>query len=133
MPATIDRPKPTHIALYGAIDVVLVIAFVLIGRASHNESALGFFTTFWPFFVGLILGWLVSRFWLDPLRINWVAVIIVAITVVVGMVLRAVTGQGIEPGFVIVTTIVLGVFLMGWRLIAFWIMRSRNGARSVTH
>jgi hypothetical protein len=128
MPSTIDRPKATRVLLYGAIDVALVIAFVLIGRASHNESALGFFTTFWPFLVGLIIGWLISRFWLDPLRINWVAVITVAVTVVVGMVLRAATGQGIEPGFVIVTTIVLGVFLIGWRLIALWIRRGQKGS-----
>jgi peptidoglycan/LPS O-acetylase OafA/YrhL len=132
MPTTIDRPKTVLVLLCGAIDVALVIAFVLIGRASHNESAFGFFTTFWPFLVGLIVGWLISRFWLDPLRINWVAVIIVAITVVVGMVLRAVTGQGIEPGFVIVTTIVLGVFLIGWRLVAFWIMRGRIRAGTET-
>ena len=48
-----------------------------------------------------------------------------AVTVVGGMLLRAVTGQGVVPAFVIVASIVLFLFLVGWRLIAALVRRRR--------
>jgi hypothetical protein len=36
-------------------------------------------------------------------------------TTVVGMVLRVVGGQGTAVSFVVVTVVVLGAFLLGWR------------------
>jgi hypothetical protein len=127
-----DRPRTAHVVIYAIIDLVLVLAFAMIGRVSHGETLGGTLITFWPFLVGLALGWIISRAWRDPLRINWVAVIIVAVTVVVGMVLRGITGQGVEASFVIVTTIVLGVFLIGWRFILFLVRRSRKLPESAT-
>jgi hypothetical protein len=46
-----------------------------------------------------------------------------AITVVVGLLLRWASGQSNAVGFVIVTTVVLGLGLLGWRLIALVISR----------
>jgi hypothetical protein len=43
--------------------------------------------------------------------------------VVVEMLLRAVAGQGVQVGFVIVTVVVLAVFLLGWRVIAILLVR----------
>ena len=116
-----------------AIDLALVIVFVLIGRASHDEGAtgggssgegatgegavLGALQTLWPFLVGLAAGWLISRAWRAPARLK-TGLIIWPVTVVVGMLLRALTGQGVQLSFIIVTTLVLGAFLVGWRLIA---------------
>jgi hypothetical protein len=46
---------------------------------------------------------------------RWTGLLIWAATVIVAMLLRAVTGQGVQIGFVVVTTVVLTIFLLGWR------------------
>ncbi|MFD0683054.1 DUF3054 domain-containing protein [Actinomadura fibrosa] len=104
----------------GVLDVAAVVVFVAIGRASHDEagSLTGFAATAWPFLVGLAAGWAVTRAWrradaLVPAGVGiWVS------TVAVGMVLRAVSGQGTAVAFVIVATVFLGFVLLGWRLAA---------------
>jgi hypothetical protein len=120
------RPD-TGVILSGIIDVVLVIAFVLIGRSSHGESPLGTLVTLWPFLVGLIAGWTIARAWRSPRRLVWTAVIVWVVTVVVGMLLRFASGQGIELPFVIVTFIVLGAFLVGWRAVSILVVRVLAG------
>lgn len=40
-------------------------------------------------------------------------------TVVTGMLLRAVSRQGVAASFVLVATLVLAIFLLGWRALAF--------------
>jgi hypothetical protein len=101
------------------IDVALVLVFVLIGRRSHSEadSVAGTFATLWPFLIGLVLGWLVTFAWRRPLAILWPGIPIWLMTVAVGMLLREATGQGVQVSFIIVATIVLGVFVVGWRLL----------------
>jgi hypothetical protein len=110
-----------------AIDVVLVLVFVLVGRRSHGEAetAAGILDTMWPFLVGLVLGWLVTLAWRRPLAILWPGIPIWLMTVAAGMLLRVAAGQGAEASFIVVATIVLGVFLIGWRLIALPITRHR--------
>ncbi|MFF1878527.1 DUF3054 domain-containing protein [Leifsonia sp. NPDC058230] len=109
------------------IDVVLVLVFVLIGRRSHGEAetVAGVFDTMWPFFVGLLLGWLVTFAWRRPLAVLWPGIPIWLMTVAVGMLLRFAAGEGTAASFIVVATIVLGVFLIGWRLIALPITRRR--------
>jgi hypothetical protein len=119
------RPGMASLALYGAIDVALVLVFVLIGRASHNENLLGTLNTLWPFVSGLAIGWIVTRAWRDPLSIAWIGVGVWISTVVVGMLLRTLSGQGVQVSFIVVAAIVLGVFLLGWRWIAIVVLRRR--------
>jgi hypothetical protein len=100
------------------VDLVLVLVFVLIGRGSHDEDPIGgALVTLWPFAVGLVVGWLVARAWTSPLRIVTTGLILWISTVVIGMLLRLVSDQGVQLSFVIVTSVVLGGFLLGWRLI----------------
>lgn len=101
------------------IDVALVLVFVLVGRRSHEESSAiaGLTSTAWPFLVGTVVGWLVVRVWIHPMRTWPEGVGIWLSAVIIGMVLRAVSGQGTEVSFVIVTLLVLGVFLVGWRVV----------------
>lgn len=105
------------------IDLVLVFAFVIIGRRSHEEelNLAGLWETAWPFFAGLLLGWLVTRAWRSPDRVWPTGIVIWLVTVVGGMVLRAVSGQGTDIAFIIVATLTLGGFLVGWRLLGVWI------------
>ncbi len=102
-----------------AVDLSLVLLFAVVGRLSHEEGVTlgGVVVTALPFVIGLGLGWLAVR-WLRhawplkpvPAVPVWVA------TVVVGLTLRVVSGTGEAPlGFVLVATVVLGAFLLGWR------------------
>ncbi|TDW29596.1 DUF3054 domain-containing protein [Cryobacterium psychrophilum] len=114
------------------VDALFVLAFVLIGRASHNEGALGTLVTYWPFLGGLILGWLLLRAWRSPQRIRITGLGIWVSTVTFGLLLRVLSGQGVQLSFAIVTTIVLGVFLLGWRSVAALVRRSHSRSRSRT-
>lgn len=110
-----------------AIDAVLVLVFVLIGRASHDENpVLGALVTLWPFLSGLVLGWLVVRGWRAPLALVRTAVPVWAVTVAAGMLLRLASNQGVTISFVIVASIVLAVFLIGWRGVASLVRRRRS-------
>lgn len=100
-----------------AIDAALVLVFVLIGRGSHAEaySPAGILTTLWPFWLGLALGHVIAYRWHRPFAVNWTGIVLWASTVVFGTLFRAISGQGLAVSFVIVTALVLGVFLLGWR------------------
>ena len=109
------------VLLAAALDAVAVLVFAAVGRASHQEDnpVVGVLATAWPFLVGVAVGWLLVRVlshrW--PLKVG--PGVTVAVTgVVIGTVLRAVTGQGTAPSFVVVATLVLGVLLVGWRVVA---------------
>ena len=102
-----------------------MLVFVIIGRASHTkgESLAGIASTAWPFLAGLAGGWLVTaglagRAWRQPFRL-WPAGVGAWLgTVVLGMVFRVVSGQGTAPAFIGVALAFLGLFLLGWRLLA---------------
>jgi peptidoglycan/LPS O-acetylase OafA/YrhL len=102
------------------LDAACLIVFVLIGRASHGEgeTAGGIATTAWPFLCGLLAGWLAARAWLRPAASLRSGVVVWLATVVVGMALRAVSGQGVAVAFVIVALLFLGALLVGWRALA---------------
>jgi hypothetical protein len=102
------------------LDVASVLVFVVIGRASHNhgESVPGVASTAWPFLAGLAAGWLVARAWRRPMALVPSGIPVWLSTVAVGMVLRVVAGQGTAVSFIIVALCFLGLFLLGWRLLA---------------
>ncbi|MDT0156302.1 DUF3054 domain-containing protein [Microbacterium sp. ARD32] len=114
------------------VDAVLVLVFAVIGRASHSEDPAGFLITAWPFLVGLVIGHLLAT--LVPARprrpwsLGW-GVIAWVVTVAGGMLLRIASGDTAELPFIIVATLVVGVFLLGWRLIALLVRRYRGGRR----
>jgi hypothetical protein len=113
-------PDPSRWVLLSAVlDGVLVVLFTVIGRISHGEGVGigGVATTAWPFLTGALLAWLVFSVWRRPLALVRAGIPVWVLTVVVGMLLRVVSAQGIQPSFVVVASIVLGVFLLGWRAI----------------
>lgn len=119
--------NPGTVALAAVIDAAGVVLFVVIGRTSHSEdlSAIGTLDTLWPFLAGLALGWVLTFAWLRPLAILWPGIPIWIITVASAMLLRASAGQGVDLAFVTVAMVFLGVYLVGWRLIAMPIARRR--------
>jgi hypothetical protein len=102
------------------LDVCCVLVFVMIGRASHTkgETLGGIASTSWPFLCGLAVGWVSSRAWRRPLTLRPAGIAVWLSTVVYAMVLRVVSGQGIAVAFVGVALAFLGLFLLGWRLLA---------------
>jgi hypothetical protein len=114
------------------IDVLLVLVFAAVGRASHDESGpvLGALLTAWPFLVGTAVGWVVVRLvrhvW--PLEVApgvtvWFA------TVLVGMLLRHAVGSGTAASFVVVASVVLALFLLGWRALGAYAVRRIRAPR----
>ncbi|WP_285137996.1 DUF3054 domain-containing protein [Microbacterium sp. lyk4-40-TSB-66] len=113
------------------VDAALVILFAAIGRATHEGDVFGPFgaglaTTAWPFLVALLVGWSITRAWRRPVAVLRTGLPVWAVTVVLGMVLRALSGQGVPVAFVIVATITLALFLLGWRGVAQLVARSRR-------
>lgn len=123
---TAQRAVPASVIVPASIDAGLALVFALIGRASHGEGLLGVLTTWWPFVGGLAIGWLVLRAWRSPRRIVWTGIGVWLCTVAGGMLLRLASGQGVQPSFIVVATIVLGLFLLGWRAIALLAPRLRR-------
>ena len=107
------------------LDVCCVLIFVIIGRASHTqgESLGGIASTSWPFLCGLAAGWAASRAWRRPLALRPAGLAAWLCTVALGMLLRVVSGQGTAVAFIIVALAFLGLFLLGWRLIARFLAR----------
>lgn len=122
--------------LAAVVDIVLIVAFALIGRSSHAEGAspIGLWTTAYPFLAGWAVGWLVVHGWTRPMRLWPTGVVVWVATVAIGMLLRVLTGQGDVAGdplplsFVIVATISLAVFLLGWRAVV-RLVAARSGRR----
>jgi len=92
-------------ALAIVADACCVLAFVVIGRASHSdgETVAGIASTAWPFLAG-------TRAWLG--------------TVLIGQAVRVLAGQGTALAFIVVSLLFLGLFLLGWRLAARWALRA---------
>lgn len=97
-----------------------MLAFVAIGRASHHdgETVPGLASTSWPFLAGLAAGLLVTRAWRRPAAIAPAGLGAWLGSVAVGMLLRVVAGQGTAPAFIVVALAFLGLFLLGWRIVA---------------
>jgi hypothetical protein len=116
------------------VDAVLVLVFAVIGRASHQEDPAGFLLTAWPFLVALLVGHLLAALLPARPRRPWSVlwgVVVWVVTVAGGMLLRVASGDTAELPFVIVATIVLGVFLLGWRAVAALLRRFRRPQGSI--
>ena len=110
--------RPAVLALAG--DIVCVLVFCALGRRSHAEglTLAGIAETAWPFLSGTALGWLISRGWRAPSVVAPTGVVVWLATVVVGMLLRKASSQGVATSFIIVASIVTAVLLLGWRGVA---------------
>ena len=111
------------------VDLALVGLFVVIGRASHREDQSAFLVTYWPFAVGLLVGWAGARGWRRPFSVSRTGVLAWVGTVLVGMLLRWASDQGVQVAFVVVASIVVGALLIGWRVLLAAIDRSASRGR----
>src|SRR5450432_2901489 len=109
-----------RITYAASADVLVLVAFVLIGRRSHGEDAGidGFVRVLWPFAVGLLIGWSATALFRAPL--SWRrSVPAWLMTVAAGMTLRIlVEGREFKFAFTIVTLLFVGFGMLGWRAVA---------------
>jgi heme/copper-type cytochrome/quinol oxidase subunit 3 len=133
-----------RIPVIAVVDALLVVLFATIGRSNHGESLTpaGIIETAWPFLLALAVGWAFAYVLsairghepgqaqtFSPGRIFPEGVIIWVSTVAVGMTARGLlTEDGVQVSFVIVATIVLGIFLLGWRAIARVVLARRQAS-----
>ncbi|MBM6621430.1 DUF3054 domain-containing protein [Micrococcaceae bacterium RIT802] len=109
------------------IDAVLVVLFAALGRRSHAEGldAAGIFGTAAPFLIALVVFSCVTVVWREPNRLWPHGVVLWIGTVALGLILRVVFGATAAVPFIIVATIVLGVLLLGRRLVGMMIGRRK--------
>jgi peptidoglycan/LPS O-acetylase OafA/YrhL len=123
---TTQTVRPTTATLAAGADVLAVLVFAAVGRSSHAEvvDALGLLTTAAPFLLGLLVGWLGARVWRAPLRLP-VGVAVWAGVVVIGLGVRATFTHRLPLTFVLIAAASLALLLLGWRIVARLIARSR--------
>jgi hypothetical protein len=112
------RPSTAAVAAI-ALDACMVLAFVVIGRASHHQAdgLAGVIRTAWPFLAGLAVGEVATRSWKRPMALVPTGVGVWLSTVALGMILRVIAGQGTAVAFIFVALAFLGLFILGWRVI----------------
>ncbi len=108
-------------------DAAAVLLFAAVGRSSHAEGVTlgGVLLVAWPFLAALALGWVAARGWTGSRargreQASWPvgvpgSLVVWLTTVVVGLGLRVATGGGFAWSFAVVTLLVLGLFIVGWR------------------
>jgi hypothetical protein len=97
---------------------VCVLALAFGGKGSHEANASDWvvLAIVWPYAVaaGLAHLWLTlrgrraGRAWPE-------GAIALAVTYALGMILRAISGRGLAPGFLVVAGIFLALTMLGWR------------------
>jgi hypothetical protein len=112
------------------VDVVCVLVFCAVGRRSHDEgmNIAGIATTAWPFLSGTAVGWLASQAWRRPTALVPTGVVVWLCTVAIGMLLRKATSAGVAASFVVLTSVVIAVLLLGWRAATVLVARRRAAA-----
>ncbi|MEO7269998.1 MAG: DUF3054 domain-containing protein [Knoellia sp.] len=103
------------------LDLLAVVIFALVGRRSHAHgiTVVGVLETATPFLCGTAAGYLVASITTDAAPRSWqFGAIVVAATVVVGMLFRRLTTVGTAPSFIVVAMLFLAATMLGWRLVA---------------
>lgn len=108
---------PGWVAIAALLDAVSILLFAFIGVRAHatDPSVRHLFEVAMPFLLAAVVGWGVVRAWRRPLAVSGSGVIVWLVTIVGGVLLRAVTLHGFAFGFLVVTSITLALFMLGWR------------------
>ena len=106
-------------ALAITADIVSVIVFAAVGRASHDESAdvVGLLATATPFGLGLLAAWATPVVRARPAGLV-AGLVVLAGTVAIGLLVRLAFLDRLPLSFAVVATGALGVLLLGWRGLA---------------
>ncbi|MCB0897691.1 MAG: DUF3054 domain-containing protein [Actinobacteria bacterium] len=108
------------------LDLVCVVAFVAVGISSHGEDD-SLVRVAAPFVAALAIGWVIA-IPLKPAESLRAGFVIWLVTLVGGMLLRRVGGDGTAFTFILVAAGFLALTLLGWRGIAALVLRRRSPA-----
>ncbi len=99
-------------------DLVCVLALAIGGKGTHEASDPMWvvLAIAWPFVLAttLVHGWLASRA-RETRRLWPEGVTVLAVTYGLGMLLRAISGRGMDPAFLVVAGAFLAATMLGWR------------------
>lgn len=113
-------------------DLACVLALAVGGKGTHDadDPAWVVLAIAWPFALAATLSHagLAWRRW-QPRRVWPEGAIVLVATYGLGMFLRALSGRGLAPGFLVVAAIFLAVTMLGWRVALQ--MRARHQMRKV--
>ncbi len=98
------------------IDLACVLGFVALGIQSHDEGG-SLVRVAAPFVAALAIGWVIA-IPLKPAESLRAGFVIWLVTLVGGMLLRRVGGDGTAFAFILVATAFLAVSMLGWRGVA---------------
>ena len=120
-----------------AVDLVCLLVFAVAGKGSHEPGAAAsvVLAIVWPFAAAALLahagllrsGRRASRPWPE-------GAVVLGVTYVLGLALRALSGRGLALGFLVVGLLFLALTLLGWRLVvrlAARLVAARRSSRSV--
>ena len=112
------------------VDVAAIVLFAALGRRNHGEgtAAVGVLVVAAPFLAGWTVAWFATRLGRAPASASR-ALVALAVALPIGLVLRALTGRGDAPAFVVVATIFLGLALVGRRWLVGALRRRRGAGR----
>ena len=117
-PTLIRMPSARTAPLALAADVVAVVVFVGVGRATHDQDGvLGLLGTVAPFVAGIAVAWAVPAVRGAPLGLRAGAVVLAG-AAVLGLALRALFLGRLPLSFAVVAVVSLAVLLLGWRALA---------------
>ena len=130
-PSTGARPRFDTRAIRPLLaDWACVAIFVFLGKENHGyeKGVTWFLQVWWPLAVGVLVGGLIMRTYTDDAEWPGRLLAMIAIAVMVGGPLRALTGREIYSVFTVVALVMLSILMFGWRilLIAFRQARGRT-------
>lgn len=102
-----------------------VLVFAVIGTLSHEGGLAEMPRVAWPFLLALLVVWVLPMTRLTSLLVWPTGVLVWAVTSIGGLALRWVTGGGVSGAMPAITIGVLGVLLLGWRLVAHVLERGK--------
>ena len=110
-----------------AADVVAVLVFAAAGRLSHEPgegvgALFGLAATAAPFVIGLAAAWATPNVRAAPVSLRAGGVVLAG-TVVLGLLIRAAFTGRLPPTFALVTASTLAVLLLGWRGVSMLVAR----------
>jgi hypothetical protein len=116
-PVPVPRSRIPALAI--TADIVSVIVFAAVGRASHDESAdvLGLLATAAPFGLGLLAAWATPVVRARPAGLV-AGLVVWAGTAAIGLLVRLAFLDRLPLTFAVVATVSLAVLLLGWRGLA---------------
>ena len=108
-------------------DWACVAIFVFLGKENHGyeQGVTWFLTVWWPVAVWVLVGRLLMRIYTDDTDWPGRLLATIAIAVMVGGPLRALTGRPMYSVFTVVALFVLSLLMYGWRLLAIAVRQAR--------